>query len=109
MLAFSDWLWARTGMTSGLTPELLVDRLLEYLHGERGMDPDACRASLLADYLHSGARARPDALRALLPRSRHPNPRRAGALQARQAQHRDGRDAPRDEPLAPVPSAPDRV
>ncbi|MCW5628272.1 MAG: DUF4080 domain-containing protein [Rhodoferax sp.] len=91
MLAFSDWLWARTGMTSGLTPEMLVDRLLEYLHGERGMDRDTCRASLLADYRHSGARARPAALHDLLPPARHPNPRRAGALQARQAQHRDGR------------------
>jgi hypothetical protein len=96
MLAFSDWMWARTGMTSGLTPETLVDLLMAYLHGERGMDRDACRASLLADYLHSGARARPAALHDLLPLARRPNPGRAGALQARQAQHRDGRGAAPD-------------
>ena len=111
MLDFSDWLWARTGMTRGLTPEMLVDRVLEYLHGERGLDIDACRQSLLADYLHSGARARPAALHDLLPRGRGrgPKPRRAGALQARQAQHRDGRGAAALVPAGQEPESADRV
>ena len=109
MLVFSDWLWERTGKTSGLTPEMLVDRLLEYLHGERGIDRDTCRASLLADYLRSGARARPAALHDLLPMARHPDPRRTGALQARQAQHRDGRGGAVDAPDVAAPVAADRV
>ncbi len=109
MLAFSDWLWGRTGKTSGLTPEMLVDRLLEYLHGERGIDRETCRASLLADYLRSGARARPAALHDLLPQARHPNPRRAGALQARQAQHRDGRGVAVDASGGAKAVAADRV
>lgn len=109
LLDFSDWLWARTAMTHGLTPEMLVDRLLEYLHGERGMDAETCRRSLLADYLLSGARARPAALRDLLPRGRNPNPRRAGALQARQAQHREGRAAVAPVPADLEPQSADRV
>lgn len=109
MLDFSDWLWARTGQTSGITPEALVDRLLEYLHGERGLDRDTCRASLLADYLHSGARARPAALRDLLPRARQPNPRRAGVAQVRQARHRDGRDTAVVVPVAGAAPVAERV
>lgn len=109
MLACADWLWARTGMTSGLTPELLVDLLMDYLHGEHGIDRETCRASLLADYLRSGARARPAALRDLLPAARHPNPRRAGALQARQAQHRDGRAASVHTADGAAAAAADRV
>jgi len=91
MWRFSDWLWARTGQTSGLTPEMLVDHLMDYLHGERGLDADRCRASLLDDYQRSGARARPRALHALLPGNPTATTRASGGLQARQAQHRDGR------------------
>jgi len=109
MLFLSDWLWARTGRTSGLTPEWLVDLLLEYLHGERGVDRDTCRTSLLADYLSSGARARPLALRDLLPGARRPNPRRAVVLQTRQAQHRDGRRGGVAAPEAAAPQAVERV
>ncbi len=96
MLAFSDWLWGRTGQTSGLTPEMLIDHLMDYLHGERGLDADQCRASLFEDYQRSGARARPRALRALLSGSHTPAARAASRLRARQMQHRDGRVGPSD-------------
>lgn len=109
MLAFSDWLWARTGKTSGITPEMLVDHLMDYLHGERGLDADRCRADLLDDYLRSGARARPRALHALLPGHRTPVPRAASGLQARQAQHRDGRLGQPDLRSTPAPIADNRV
>ena len=38
-MAFSDWLWQTTGKTSGLTPELLVDHLFDYLCGGGGTPP----------------------------------------------------------------------
>lgn len=91
MLQFSDWLWQRTGVTSGLTPEALVDALMDYLHGERGLDADQCRARLLEDYRRSGARARPRALQALLPGRRPVAGRAAGGLRSRQARHHGGR------------------
>ncbi len=109
MLAFSDWLWSRTGRTSGLTPERLVDLLMDYLHADRGLHADTCRSALLADYLHSGARARPQALRDLLPRARRPGQRHSHGLQERQAQHRDGRATGAPVPVAPAPDTADRV
>ena len=48
---FSDWLWASAGETSGLTPELLVDALFDYLTVARGFDAERMRQTLLADYL----------------------------------------------------------
>ncbi len=93
LLACSDWLWATTGKTSGLTPEALVDLLFAYLHGQLQLDADICRNSLLADYLHSGARGRPQVLRELLPQGGGRAARPARRLLARQAQHRDGRSA----------------
>ncbi|MEO7940205.1 MAG: DUF4080 domain-containing protein [Burkholderiaceae bacterium] len=109
MLAFSDWLWARSRKTSGITPEMLVDYLMDYLHGERGLDADRCRSSLLDDYQRSGARARPRALHALLSGSHTPARRAASGLRARQAQHRDGRSGQPDARKAPAPIADNRV
>jgi len=85
---FSAWLWAQGGQTSGITPEELVDRIFDYLHGVCGLDAAASREALLSDYQHSGARARPQSLRAVWPAgaSKPVTPRRA--LVARQRQHR---------------------
>lgn len=87
MLELSDWLWSATGLTSGLTPETLVDLLFDYLHGQRGCDAAQCRAALLADYRHSGARARPQALRGVWPQGPVAPGRRRRSLLARQGQH----------------------
>jgi radical SAM superfamily enzyme YgiQ (UPF0313 family) len=87
---FADWLWASHGETSGLTPERLVDALFDYLTGERGLDAQAVRQTLLADYLASGARARPQRLRDVLPAQGAPVPRSARALAERQARHAGG-------------------
>jgi radical SAM superfamily enzyme YgiQ (UPF0313 family) len=70
---FSDWLWARTGRTSGLTPEALVNQLAQYLDAHSAVGSVEVRNALLADYLASGARASPQALHGLLPR-RAPQP-----------------------------------
>lgn len=85
---FSAWLWARDGQTGGITPETLVDRLFDYLHGHCGHDADACREALLADYRHSGARARPDCLRGIWPADTRSPAIRKRALAQRQQQHR---------------------
>ncbi len=95
LLHLSDWLWNRTGSTSALTPEILVDRLFEYLCGECAIEAEHCRGLLLQDYLDSGARGRPQVLRtalcapaasrfraatSILPRQlRHGTPPQAGA------------------------------
>jgi hypothetical protein len=50
-LAWSDWLWQRSGQTSGLSPEALVDHLFDYLVTQPGQDPAMVQAALLADYL----------------------------------------------------------
>ncbi len=86
-LYFSDWLWATSGLTSGLTPEMLVNHLFDYLCGRRSMDEAACLRVLLADYLESGARARPRALRGVLPRQVPPARLTARVLAARQGHH----------------------
>ncbi|WP_090129312.1 B12-binding domain-containing radical SAM protein [Limnohabitans sp. Rim11] len=61
-MQFSDALWAGTGKTYGLSPEILVDGVFDYLTKARGFDADLVRPLLLEDYLASGARARPQCL-----------------------------------------------
>ena len=61
-MMFSDALWAGTGKTYGLSPEILVDGVFDYLTKARGFDADLVRPLLLEDYLASGARARPQCL-----------------------------------------------
>lgn len=90
---FADWLWGSHGETSGLTPEVLVDALFDYLADERGLDAGQVREALLADYLASGARARPQRLLAVLPAQGAPVPRAARALAERQARHGGGATA----------------
>ncbi len=86
-LAFSDWLWQRTGTTGGLSPETLLDRLFDYLCQELRHPPQEVRQSLLADYLASGARSNPQALQGLLPK-REITTKQARHLAQRQARHR---------------------
>jgi radical SAM superfamily enzyme YgiQ (UPF0313 family) len=86
-LHFSDWMWGRTGETSGLTPEMLVDALFDYLTVERGLDALTTRQTLLADYVASGARASPQSLRVLLPRHAPPVSRTHASLTERQGRH----------------------
>ena len=81
-------------MSAALTPERLVDRLFEYLHGAWGRDADLCRAALLADYRHSGARSRPDCLRSVWPIDLPASRSRQRALATRQQQHRPQALAP---------------
>lgn len=85
---FSAWLWRQGHQSAGITPEDLVDRLFDYLHGHCGLDADRCREALLSDYQRSGARARPQCLRAVWPVgvALRSAPRRA--LAARQQQHK---------------------
>ena len=104
-LAWSDWLWQRSGQTSGLSPEQLVDHLFDYLTGpgaQPGQDLQAVRDSvlgvLLADYLASGARARPRALRPVLPAQGPPAARSGPGLVPRQQQHALGANPPMIRP-----------
>jgi len=96
-LACSDWLWQRSGQTSGLSPEALVDHLFDYLmdrSAQPGQDLRAVRAAvldaLLADYLASGARARPRSLQSVLPAQGAPAARSGTGLAPRQQQHGQG-------------------
>ena len=89
-LALVDWLWQDSenirGRTSGVSPEMLVDALFDYLCGQRGLAAARVRQVLLADYLASGARGSPRALAGLLPKRDAPAPNRR-ALAARQQRH----------------------
>jgi len=86
-LSFADWLWLSTRQTSGLSPEMLVDALFDYLSTQRGLAVDAVQQILLADYVASGARANPRALKGLLPRRQAPASAVHRTLAARQEMH----------------------
>ena len=85
-LAFADWLWQRSGRTNGLSPELLVDALFDYLCAQSQIDANSVRQALLDDYLASGARGSPQALKGLLPK-RDTSTSHARALVQRQSRH----------------------
>ena len=70
--AFADWLWRTQQRTSGLTPEILVDALFDYLCHQRALPQATVRGALLVDYVGSGARASPQALLGHLPRQAAP-------------------------------------
>ncbi len=84
-LAFSDWLWKRTGKTCRLSPESLTDALFDYLV-ERGLPRRQVEDALLADYLASGARGSPATLKARLPKLEI-RERNRQKLASRQAAH----------------------
>jgi hypothetical protein len=85
--AFSEWLWQRSGLTHGLTPERLVDALFDYLCTQRGCPKAVAREALRADYVASGARANPASLKGHLPAQQHGVSAASGALAARQSRH----------------------
>ena len=89
-LHFSDWLWARSGRTQGLTPEHLVDHLAAYLCDVRGLPQTVVEQALLDDYLASGARARPRRLHAHLAPGSTPVRALAARGLPRQKQHLAG-------------------
>jgi hypothetical protein len=88
-MAFSDWLWRRTGKTIELSPELLVDALADYLCGACGMSPHDVQQALLSDYTGSGARSNPHALQGLLPKRPAPTIGRPKRLAQRQGRHQN--------------------
>ena len=90
-MGFADWLWQTTTKTSGLTPEVLVDALFDYLSGPRGLPVETVQNLLLADYLASGARSNPRALKGLLPKQSAPEAPTAKTLAQRQERHLAGR------------------
>lgn len=86
-LAFSDWLYARTGQTHALAQERVVQALYDFLTGTRALDAEATGADLAADYHAAGGRSRLpfEPADAALP---EPRARKsAGATPARQARH----------------------
>jgi hypothetical protein len=86
-MGFADWLWNTGGQTSGLTPEVLVDALFDYLPTACGLSAQTVQAVLLADYVASGARANPRALQGLLPRRAPPVTAATVSLPSRQNRH----------------------
>jgi radical SAM superfamily enzyme YgiQ (UPF0313 family) len=56
---FSDEVWRITQKTYGITPEVLVDLIFDYLTTQRHQKLEVVRQLLLSDYVGSGARARP--------------------------------------------------
>ncbi|MDD5334314.1 MAG: DUF4080 domain-containing protein [Rhodoferax sp.] len=86
-LAFADWLWQRSGKTSGLSPEALVDALFDYLSVHGNWPAQTVQQTLLADYVASGARASPRSLQGLLPKPAMPRRHATGTLAPRQQRH----------------------
>jgi radical SAM superfamily enzyme YgiQ (UPF0313 family) len=86
-LRFSDWLWQRTGKTGGLSPELLVDALSDYLCNRCALPSQKIKSVLLSDYLDSGSRGSPLTLRGLLPKRQPPlkSPKAGKAFLGQQA------------------------
>lgn len=85
---FADWLWHCVRKTSGLSPEILVDAVFDYLTQVKHLTPENVRQALLSDYLASGARANPHCLKGLLQSRSNPAPRVARSLAKRQRRDR---------------------
>ena len=85
--AFAHWLWRIQQRTSGLTPEILVDALFDYLCHERALPQTTVRGALLADYVGSGARASPQVLLGYLPRQTAPAAATSALHTERQHRH----------------------
>ena len=84
-LAFSDWLYQRTGQTHALAHDRLVGLLHEYL-APRCTAPEAIERALIDDYRGAGGRSRLafEAADTSLP---PPRTRNASSTPARQARH----------------------
>ena len=87
-LAFSDWLYQRTGQTHALAHDRLVNLLHEHL-AQRGNVAPAFEQALIEDYRGAGGRSRLafEARDATMP---PPRARTAGSTPARQARHLRG-------------------
>jgi len=88
-LAFSDWLYERTGQTHALAHERLVHLVHEYLCAVDAANEAAVSAALIADYQATGGRSRlrfegGDGAR------ESPRPRRKKATPSRQERHLQG-------------------
>jgi radical SAM superfamily enzyme YgiQ (UPF0313 family) len=57
-MAFSDWLFARTGKTHEIALERLFEHLHAFMTGHLTLDKDLVTAALIEDYVASGARGR---------------------------------------------------
>ena len=88
-LDFCDWFWKTTQKTHGLSPEILVDSLFDYLTIQRKMVVETVRQNLLEDYTATSARAAiPQCLRGVLKQVQAPNPRKSKtSLTQRQERH----------------------
>jgi hypothetical protein len=57
-MAFSDWLFARTGKTHEIALERLFEHMHAFMTGELKLDERAATAALIEDYVACGARGR---------------------------------------------------
>lgn len=89
-LNFSDWFWQTTSKSRGLSPELLLDALFDYLTGVCALPVESTRQHLLADYFASGARGKPRCLLGKLNVWGAALPMPAQALARRQRRHGSG-------------------
>ena len=88
-MAFSDWLFARTGKTHEIALERLFEHVHAFMTGELKLDEPAVTAALIGDYMASGARGRLSFMgdeRTGAPLSRSAS-QRAGLRQARHLQN----------------------
>jgi len=86
-LAFSDWLYARTGQTHAIAHERMVHLIHEWLVNARPLQRTEFEDTLLSDYRAAGGRTRLafESEDSILP---PPRPaKRAGATPSRQARH----------------------
>jgi radical SAM superfamily enzyme YgiQ (UPF0313 family) len=86
-LGFADWLWQTSRKTSGLSPEMLVDALFDYLCASCGLPTQTVQQTLLTDFVASGTRASPRALKGLLPKQLALKIHGAKTLAQRQERH----------------------
>ncbi|HEX2972214.1 MAG TPA: hypothetical protein VHP11_07765, partial [Tepidisphaeraceae bacterium] len=66
-LAFSDWLYQRTGRTHAIALQTLAELVFEYLCEQRGRDRRTVAEALWRDYQRGGRRDVPTFLRPYLP------------------------------------------
>ena len=86
-LAFSDWLYAKTGQTHQLAMERLFDLVHEFLTRDHRHAPEDVAAVLLADYARTGARGKLGFMSAGLHDGRRRRTAGAGNSLPRQARH----------------------
>ena len=84
---FADWLWLRTERTCGLSPEVLIDALFDYLSAGCDLPVQTVQEALLADYQASGARGSPRSLKGWLAKLRAPEIHGGKPLARRQERH----------------------